>query len=172
MKIASLAVGLAFIGLSIPAHAGLIGSTVDVKEFFPNLATMTSDDGTKTVSGAVEYPSGDLSIDITDTQILLTWPGPGSLGFTVGAFNGYEFLFSGVSISGATVDGSSAFNPAVSIVGNNIFLNYQGVNTGTGPDTSIINVSTSASGVPEPGTLTLLGAGLLGLGFRYKRRAA
>ena len=80
----------------------------------------------------------------------------------------------GKPIAGATVNGSSTFleNPAISIVGNNIFLNYSGANTGNGPTTSIIDVTTPASGAPEPGTLTLLGAGLLGLGFRYKRRSA
>jgi len=77
---------------------------------------------------------------------------------------------------GATADASSTFleNPAISIVGNNIFLNYSGVNTGgapNGPTVSIIDVTTSTSAVPEPGTLTLLGAGLAGIGFRYRRRA-
>jgi hypothetical protein len=154
--------------LCLPAHAGLIGSTVDVRNLFPNLATLSTDFGSKTVSGSVEYPSaGSFSMDITDTQILIGWPGPGNLSFSATAFNGYEFLFSGVTIAGATVNGSSTFsgNPAISVVGNNIFLNYSGVNTGTGPTTSIIDVTTAASGVPEPGTLTLLGAGLLVLGF-------
>ena len=174
MKIATLAMALGFIGLCLPAHAGLIGSTVDVKSFYPNLATLVSDGGSTTVSGSVEYPSFDgLAMNITATQILITWAGPGSFAFTNQSFNGYEFLFSGgVTITGATVNGSSAFNPAVSIVGNNVFLNYAGVNSGIGPDTSIIDVTTSASTAPEPGTLLLLGAGLLGLGFRYKRRSA
>lgn len=174
MKIASLAMCLGFIGLCLPAHAGLIGSTVDLREFFPTPATMTSDDGSTTVSGSVEYPNlGGFSVDISNTQILIGLAGPGSVGFTVAAFNGYEFLFSGVTITGATVNGSSTFSPyAMSIVGNNVFLNYQGVNTGAAPATSIIDVTTSQSTVPEPGTLTLLGAGLLGLGFRYKRRFA
>jgi hypothetical protein len=178
MKIASLAIGLGFVGLCLPAHADLIGSTVDLQEFFPDLATMTADHGSTTVSGAVEYPSvGSFAVDITGSQILITWPGPGSLGFTTRPFNGYEFLFSGVAITGATADASSGFNPfAISLVGNNVFLNYQGVNTGVGPTTSIIDVTTSAStapsAVPEPGTLPLLGAGLLGLGLLYKRQTA
>jgi hypothetical protein len=176
MKIASLPMALGFIGLCLPAHAGLIGSTVDLQQFFPNLSTMTADDGSTTVSSSVEFPNvGSFSVNVTDTQIVLGWPGPGNFGFTASAFNGYEFLFSGVTIASATVNGSSTFlqNPAISIVGNNIFLNYSGVNTGTGPTTSIIDVTTAASGgVPEPGTLALLGAALLGLAFRYKRRSA
>ena len=42
----------------------------------------------------------------------------------------------------------------------------------TTPTVSIIDVTTSASGVPEPSTLMLLGAGLLGLGLRHKRWSA
>ena len=60
----------------------------------------------------------------------------------------------------------------VSVVGNNIFVNYSNVNTGGGATVSIIDVTTSTSGVPEPGTLALLGAAFLGLAFRYKRRSA
>ena len=54
MKIASLAMALGFVGLCLPAHAGLIGSTVDLRDYFPNLATLSTDFGSKTVSGAVE----------------------------------------------------------------------------------------------------------------------
>jgi len=125
----------------------------------------------------VEYSNFlSFSVDITDTQIFFTWPGPGNAAFATTAFNGYEYLFSGVTITGATVNGSSTFlgSPAITIAGNNIFANYSGLQTGNGPTTSIIDVTTatSGSGAPEPGTLTLLGAGLLGLGFRYKRRSA
>ena len=37
-------------------------------------------------------------------------------------------------------------------MGNNIFVNYSGLQTGIGPTTSIIDVTTASStGVPEPG---------------------
>src|SRR5450631_3861175 len=160
MKLASLAMGLCFIGLCLPAHAGLIGSTVDIQHLIPDLATVNADGGSTTVSGAVEYPHFlSFSVDITDTQILFTWPGPGNAGFATTAFNGYEYLFSGVTITGATVNGSSTFlgTPAINIVGNNIFVNYSGLQTGNGPTTSIIDVTTASTGVPEPGTVTMLG---------------
>lgn len=178
MKVAnavSLGVGLVFFGLCLPAHASLLGSNVDLRYLFPNSSTTSSDFGSTTVSAAVEYPNASsLSVDITAAQLVLGWPGPGSLGFTASAFNGFEFLFTGVTITGASVNGSSTFlgTPVVTVSGNNIFVNYSGVNTGTGPTTSIIDVTLSSSAVPEPGTVVLLGAGLLGLGFRYKRRFA
>ncbi len=175
MKIACLAMALGLIGFCLPAHAGLLGSTVDVKKLYPDQLTLILDAGSTTVSSALEYADvTSFSVDITDTQILIGHPTPGNISFTGAAFNGFELLFSGVTIAGATVNGSSTFlgSPGISIVGNNIFLDYSNVNTGGGPTTSIIDVTTPASGAPEPGTLTLLGAGLLGLGFRYKQRSA
>src|SRR4051812_12636738 len=180
MRIASLAMALGVIGFCIPAHAGLIGSTVDIRHLFPDQATVNIEGGPATVSGAVEYPLFfSFSVDITDTQILARWPGPGNLGFSATAFNGFEYLFSGVTITGATVNGSSTFlgTPTINIVGNNIFVNYAGLQTGNSPTVSIIDVTTSSdtgtpASAPEPGTLALLGAGLLGLSFRYKRRSA
>jgi hypothetical protein len=175
MKITYLAIALGFIGLCLPAHATLIGATVDVQRLYPDVSTLISDGGSTTVSGVVEYPNlASFSVNIIDTQLLIGSLAAGNLSFTGAAFNGFEFSFSGVTITGATVNGSSTFlgSPAISIVGNKIFLNYSGLNTGNGATTSIIDVTTAASGVPEPSTLTLLGAGLLGLGFRYRRRSA
>ncbi len=177
MKTASLAMVLGFAGICLPAHAGLIGSTVDVASYYPNLATLGSDGGTTTVSNALEYANiHSLSVDITDTQLLIGWPGPGNVSFTGASCNGCKCLLAGVTIFGATVDAASTFagSPAVSVVGNTIFVNFSGLNSGIGPTTSVIDVSTSASTspTPEPSTLTLLAAGVLGIvGFRYKRRS-
>jgi hypothetical protein len=125
MKIAYLPIAVGFIGLCLPAHAALIGSTVDVQRLYPDLSTLISDGGSTTVSGLVEYPDlTSFSVNITDTQLLIGSLALGNLSFTAAAFNGFEFSFSGVTITGATVNGSSTFqgSPAISIVGNNIFL--------------------------------------------------
>lgn len=179
MKTVFLAVAMGLVGLCLPADAELIGSTVDVRNYYPDLGTLSIEAGSTIVSAALEYSNiNSFAMDITDTQILLESSGVGgNRVFTGAAFNGFELLFSGVNIANATVDGGSTFlgNPAISIVGNNIFLNYSGVNTGGAPGSptiSIIDVTTSASGVPEPGTRALLGAGLLVLGFWHKRRSA
>src|SRR4051812_23898267 len=76
MRIASLAMALGVIGFCIPAHAGLIGSTVDIRHLFPDQATVNIEGGPATVSGAVEYPLFfSFSVDITDTQILAKMAG-------------------------------------------------------------------------------------------------
>jgi hypothetical protein len=179
MKFAFLVVSLVFFGLCPSAHANLIGSTVDLQRYYPDLSTLLSDAGPTTVSGALEYSNvGSFSVDITGNQIVIGSLAAGNLNFTSAPFNGFEFLFLGVTITGATVDASSTFagNPVINIVGNNIFLNYSNVNTGSAFSKSIINVTTSTDviptppAVPEPGALTLFATGLLGLGLKQKRR--
>ena len=111
MKTVFLAVALGFVGLCLPADASLIGSTVDVRNYYPDLSTLSIEAGSTTVSAALEYSNiNSFAMDISDTQILLEWSGAtGNRGFTGSAFNGFELLFSGVNIANATVDGASTF---------------------------------------------------------------
>src|SRR5438270_14098998 len=110
MKIASLAAALAFLGLCLPAHAGLIGSTVHVADYYPDLFSLIVDGGTTTVSNALEYADvHSFSVDITNNQLLIEWPGPGNVSFSGAAFNGLRFDFTGVTITGATVNAGSTF---------------------------------------------------------------
>src|SRR5258708_3480895 len=102
MKIASLPMALTFVGLCLPAHAGLIGSTVEVRNYYPDLGTVNIEAGSTTVSAILEYPNiNSFAVDITDTQILIEHSGAGNVNFTGAAFNGFELLFSGVTIAGA-----------------------------------------------------------------------
>jgi hypothetical protein len=93
----------------------------------------------------------------------------GAGNFQVASFNGFEVAFLTGTITGAVADGASAFNPVISIVGNNLFLNYQGVNATDGQSSIIDLTGTGASGVPEPATVAMLGAGLVALGALHKR---
>jgi hypothetical protein len=142
------------------------------------------DGGTKTVSGAIEYPSGSFfaynaswQIDISDTQLILTNAGPSDgFPFQDGTFNGFILtVLSGPTLLSASVDAASAFSPvSISIVGGNeLLLNFEGV-TGSGAVSSIIDISTGASSLPEPATwLTVLmpGMGLLAARWlKAKRR--
>ena len=61
---------------------------------------------------------------------------------------------------------TSAF---VSVTDSTPFTSVQVASTGTSFE--FVPAVTTVTGVPEPGSITLLGAGLLGLGFIKSRRS-
>ncbi len=159
------------------AHATLLGATVNVSAYYPTVGNLYQAGPDVVVSNAIEYPMGTFGsynpswqIDITDTQIRITNTGGTGFPYLNAAFNGWVLtMVSGPAITGGSVAVGSQFNPnSITLVGNQLFLNYQGV-TGEGTLTSIIDIRTGAS-VPEPGTLALLGAGLLGVFFARRRK--
>jgi hypothetical protein len=155
--------GLAF---SATCSATILFSSVDLKVNYPTMGTvyLGLDTGVKTIDGTVEYPAGTfagygggLSIQITGTQLILSSTG-GTQTFIPATFNGFDITFVIGTITGAVVDGSSGFNPVISIISNDLFLNYQGT-AGSPGAPSIIDL-TGTSPAPEPATLCLLGSGI------------
>jgi len=162
------------------AQAALLGATVDISARYPTAADVYQDAGTSTVSNAVEYPAGSLSIynpswqiDVTDTSIIITDMRNIGLPFSGGvAFNGFVLrVISGPVLTGASVDGASAFTPGdLSIIGGDTLeINFVGVSgPSTGSVSSIIDISTTPAVlrgpfvVPEPASAGLLGCALLG----------
>src|SRR5579872_83722 len=123
-------------------RAGMIGDVVDLTAQFPDIGPgdVLIDPGPKTIDGSVEWPEGTfavvysnyLSVQITDTQIVLSFNELYGA-FQAGAFNGLEIAFLTGTIDSATPDPASGFNPkAITIEGNDLFLNYQGVATSPG----------------------------------------
>jgi hypothetical protein len=176
LALSAAAVALLF--TPVAADAGLTGDQVDVKVLFPDTATVFLDAGVTTVGPSVEYPVGSFtgyndsaSVDLTNDQIIFA----GGFGqFFPSAFNGFEItVLSGPLITNAVPDAASTFDPvSLSIMGNELFVNFQGVNAGVG--TSIIDVTTAASTIPEPSTWAMmaLGFGALSLaGYRSRRRS-
>jgi hypothetical protein len=166
LKITSVAV--LFAAATGLAHAGLLGSTVNVSAYYPSSITIYQAGPIVTVSGAIEYPMGTFTsynpswqIDITDTQITISDSGGAGFPYGVASFNGWILtVISGPAISSAVADGASQFNPVgISIVnGNQLLLNFSGV-AGPISGTSIIDITT----VPEPASLVLLGLGMVGI---------
>jgi len=79
-------------------------------------------------------------------------------------------------IIGNAVDGAGGSSPFLAIFSSQFNVPYQSllaalsINSGTGNYSGQYSVSVSASAVPEPMTLSMMGIGLLGLGLIARRR--
>lgn len=174
LKSVALAVGL--VSAPFAANAALIGATVDVDFYFPDLSTLYCNSGSAVVGAGVEYAAGcsgfaPVSIDVTDTQIIV---GHSNSSFSPGAFNGFLMsILSGPTIAGVT------FNAAASTLGvtgidltgggSIIGLNFASQGTGT----AVFDVSFgSISAVPVPATIALLvpGLGMMAMVGRRRRK--
>jgi hypothetical protein len=88
-------------------------------------------------------------------------------------FNGWVLEFAGVpSIAGVTNDAASDMDPlSIWFDSDTIRLNFSGL-VRPGATTSIFNVTFADAEIPEPATLALVGAGMIGFcALRRRRRA-
>jgi hypothetical protein len=145
------------------ARAGLLGDTVDLVRYYPNLSTVFIDDGTAAVNDTVEYSNQYENIEITNTKIIITELTGPSDSYLSADFNGYVLgVITGEPITGVSVDPSSTESvDALSFNASDIFINMQDVQIPFVGAEAIIDVTT-ATAVPEPTSLALLG-GALGL---------
>ena len=166
------------------AKAGLIGTTVDVKFYYPNINTVYQDFGSKVVNPTAFFSLyiGETTT-ITNTQIIYTSP-PSSGTYTSTSFNGYvyDFLNSGNLITNVTVDPSSTltgFSPSsVKLVSDGAGGQLVELNLGQGlsftPGATVVLDVNPTAAVPEPSSLALLCIGALGpfvAAWRMKRRS-
>lgn len=168
----SVGSALAAMSLSAGAHAGINGTSVDLKAYYPDSSSVYSDAGSAVVGPLVEFPLFSLpgylglSFDLSDTQISICC----SVVFAGATFNGFAFTFSTVVPTSASVDSASSYAPVgISLIGNTLFLNYQGVhNVTNGP--SLIDLQFDAASVPEPANWALMIAGFLAAGVTLRHR--
>jgi hypothetical protein len=176
MKIAYVAIVLALGStcLSMPARAGLLGSTITASYYYPDLSTLRDGPFDIVVGPTVEIscpPDVDdfcgvisvpFTLDFTDNQIIYQY-GPGSsAAFATAPFDGFVFadLDMGAPITGITFSSfgfSELSSSAVSFTGDSVTINLSGAEEGATSGWTV----TLQTAVPEPKALELFGAGLL-----------
>jgi|SRR5215472_2784086 len=165
--------GVAALSAVPPAKADLVGAQVSYNFLFPNTSTVGFSVGPQTISSSTSIVDtfAQITTTFTGTEIIITNNLAGSFG--TASFTGPQYLFSGVTISGVSIDPASAadFLGAPTFTANQIMINFEGLPFVQLGDKFILDV-TSTSAVPEPASLALLCTGLLGLPIlrRIRRR--
>ena len=169
-------IGATAISLATLAAVPTRADTIEALYLYPNLGTVFENDGTQSTSPGFSFSmdSGDITLaeshGNTDTLTINAFNV-----FGPAAFNGPEIIdltgpliFTNVSLASSTIAGFISSD--VTFDSSHYWLNLEGLTASAG-QTVVLNFSASTSTrVPEPVTLALFGAGLLGLGFIYRRR--
>ena len=164
----------------IAANAGLIGQDITVDWLFPDTSSEFASDTVTVGAGAEISCPGSFSlcsgfgvgadIDLGDDSISL-FVTSGSSRWNSTSFNGYRF--SDLSLGGAwssyvlTTNFTGLDATRISFDGTALLVNMAGLAANEGDYFTFTLAS-----VPEPGTLALLGLGLVGMGYARRRKAA
>jgi hypothetical protein len=181
-QIFQASIALVALLLSVPAFAGLIGSTVSVTARFGINPDILAAPGNRVVDATVEYAQGsfapgytpNLSVDITDDRLIVTNTANFTTNFVLSPFNGfYLTMISGPAlVSGIGVAAESDFLPTV-VQNNNgeITINFSGVSNVRPGHRSVILLETAgATVIPLPAAGWLLLGGIALMGGVAKRR--
>jgi hypothetical protein len=178
--------GLALIALTIGTarrvDADFIGQTVQYTWLYPDSSSPYLDGPMNAVVGAgsefVLFGQPFIPIDISATNITITWDLTGSPGFSTAPFNGPRFfdVFGTIApIVGVTINqsGLAGFDTSrIFFDADTIRLNFESLQLQAGHTVVSLDVQfqqDNGHSVPEPTTILLLSGGLL-LAAKARRR--
>jgi hypothetical protein len=174
--ICALAASIGAMFAASAAQATLLGDSVEIQEYYPDLATP---DGA--AAGPLTITAGGVDFGIVGASFAGLVVAPSTITLTadytpLGAdFNGFDIkdLNAGTTITGAVLDAASGPLPAgyVTFDSHDVFLNVADASLSSATPI-IVDVTTLSSGTPEPASWAMMLAGFAGLGsaLRATRR--
>lgn len=171
-----LAAAMAIVSaLSAPAHAGLLGVTVDWQYYaYGGPYVGLGSPGSFVANGLVGDTFGPyFDIIVDDTSVTFDYIGTGTwtssaLSLPPTIYNGIALNFVGIALTSVSINGATnmaGFGASdFSFSGNQLQVDW--VDLPFGPDT-IVKLDVEA--VPEPTTLLLVGSGIVAMRLRRRR---